>query len=376
MFAFLHADPTLLGDFAEKWAWFPESASTFAVDIDWLYVLITAICVLFFVPIIGAMVYFGVRYRKAKGGKAESDVAHNTPIELLWSIGPSFFLVAIFVLGAKSYLDIRTVPDGANELQVQSQKWSWLVDYGRGTFHPELHLLVDEPVKLSMTSSDVIHSLFVPAFRVKKDIVPGRYNYMWFKPTLVNAKVSDAELAAAEDETKQSGAAWDYDKYQFTPDGYRFFDLYCAEYCGTDHSQMQTVVVVHETREDLDAWIKKYSKRTTQTPVQYGELLFNNRGCKGCHSLDGTRRTGPSFKESFGNMRQLASGETVKADANYIRESILNPKAKVVQGYAPAMPSFKGQLSDDDIYSLMEFLKSVSDYTEAAVETDENVEHN
>ena len=356
------ANLSLLGDYAKDYAWFPESASTFSADSDWLYGFITAVCFLFFIPIAIAMFYFAVRYHKPKGAKAESNVAHNTPLELAWSIGPSFFLVGMFVLGAKSYLDHRTVPDGANELSVKSQKWYWLVDYGRGTFHPELHILVDEPTKLSMSSSDVLHSLYVPAFRVKKDVVPGRYNYMWFQPTVANEKVSDEELAQALKETKDAGVEWSYDKYQFTPDGYRFFDLFCAEYCGTDHSKMQTVVVVHKTLEDLDAWIEQYSKRTTQTPAEYGEALYNNRGCKGCHSVDGTRRTGPSFKETYGNMRALVSGPPVQADENYIRESILNPKAKVVQSYAPAMPSFKGQLSDDDLYCLVEYLKSVSDY--------------
>jgi cytochrome c oxidase subunit 2 len=357
------ANISLLGDYTKTdFAWFPEAASSFAADNDWLYYVITLVCFVFFVPMAFAMFYFAIRYNKPKGAKAESNVAHNTPLELLWSIGPSFFLVGMFVLGAKSYLDHRTVPDGANELEVKAQMWSWLIHYGRGTYHPELHLLVDEPVKLSMTSSDVLHALFVPAFRAKKDIVPGRYNYMWFKPTVANEKISEEELAKAVKETKDSGGDWNYDERQFTPEGYRFYDLYCAEYCGTDHSTMQTVVVVHKTLEDLDAWIKKYSKRTNQTPAEYGESLYRNRGCKGCHSVDGTRRTGPSFKETFGNQRPLASGGPVTADENYIRESILDPKAKVVNSYAPAMPSFKGQLSDDDLFCLVEYLKSVSDH--------------
>lgn len=357
------AESLLLGDYTEDYAWFPEAASSFAADNDWLYNFISLVCIVFFIPMAFAMFYFAVRYNKAKGEKAESNVAHNTPLELAWSIGPSFFLVGMFVLGAKSYLDHRTVPDGANDLEVKAQKWFWAIHYGRGTYHPEMHILVNEPTKLSMTSSDVLHALYVPAFRAKKDIVPGRYNYMWFKPTVASERVSDEELANAKKEVKDSGGDWDYDKYQFTPDGYRFFDLYCAEYCGTDHSIMQTVVVVHETLEDLNAWIEQYSKRTTQDPVSYGESLYKNRGCKGCHSIDGSRRTGPSFKGTFGNTREFVTGDSLVADANYIRESILNPKAKVVNSYAPAMPSFKGQLSDDDLYCLVEYLKSVSDYS-------------
>lgn len=355
---------SLLADEVEPYAWFPESASTFAQDNDWLFGFISVVCIIFFIPIAFALFYFAVKYRKPKGGKAESNASHNTPLELAWSIGPSFFLVGMFVLGAKAYLDHRTVPDGANEVKIQAFKWGWTVDYGGGTFHPELHILLNEPTKLSMRSSDVIHSLFVPAFRAKKDIVPGRYNYMWFKPTVASEQVDPAVLAKAKQEMKDLGETWNYDRYQFTPDGYRFFDLYCTEYCGKNHSEMQTVVVVHETLEDLEAWIEQYSKRDPNTPpAQYGESLYNNRGCAGCHSIDGSKRVGPSFQESYGNQRPLVSGETVLADENYIRESILYPKEKVVAGYQPVMPSYKGQLSEDDIYSLIEYLKTVSEYT-------------
>ena len=355
---------SLLADKTEPYAWFPEAASTFAEDIDWLYGFISIVCVIFFIPIAGALFYFAWKYHKPNGTKAESNTAHNTPLELAWSIGPSFFLVGMFVLGAKSYLDHRTVPDGANELNVQAFSWGWNVDYGGGTIHPELHILVDEPTKLSMRSSDVIHSLFIPAFRAKKDIVPGRYNYMWFKPTVASTKVDDEVLAKAKDDMKKLGESWDYDKYDFTPDGYTYFDLYCTEYCGNNHSQMQTVVVVHETLEDLKAWIKENSKRKdNETPADYGKKLYEYRGCAGCHSVDGSKRVGPSFQESYGNQRPLDNGQTVLADENYIRESILYPKEKVVAGYSPVMVSYKGRLSEDDIYSLVEYLKTVSQYT-------------
>ncbi|MGI9474651.1 MAG: cytochrome c oxidase subunit II [Rubripirellula sp.] len=355
--------PAMLGDYSTS-MWFPEPASTFARDNDWLFGFISWICVLFFVPIAGCLFYFSYRYHKPKGEKAESNTAHNTPLELAWSILPSFFLVGMFVIGAKSYLDHRTVPDGANDIGVQAFKWGWTMDYGGGVLHPELHILLDEPTKLSMRSSDVIHSLFVPAFRAKKDVVPGRYNYMWFKPTKASKKVDAETLAAAQKKTKDLGETWNYDEHQFTPDGYTFYDLYCTEYCGKDHSKMQSVVVVHETLEDLNAWIKQYSQRDpSESPASYGEKLYNQRGCAGCHSIDGSKRVGPSFKETFGNVRPLAAGASITADENYIRESVLYPKAKVAAGYQPVMPSYKGQLSDDDIYSIVEYLKSVSDYT-------------
>ncbi len=358
MLSMFPAALSLLGDQVSGMKWFPESASTFAESNDSMYYYITSICVIFFVPIGICLFYFAWRYHKPKGSPAESQVSHNTPLELAWSILPSLLLIWMFYAGARGYLDQRVAPDGAFELKVDAQKWFWVIDYGRGTYNPEMHILLNEPAKFTMTSKDVIHSLYVPAFRVKKDVVPGRYNYMWFQPTVASEKVSDKELEQAK--TWNKGKAWDYDHHQFTPDGYRFFDLYCAEYCGKDHSMMQTQVVVHKTREDLDAWIKKYSTRGEVTMEDWGERLYQQRGCKGCHSIDGTSGTGPSYKDGFGAVRELQGGGTVLFDENYTRESILNPKAKIAKGYQPVMPSYKGQLSDDDIDSLIAYLKTLS----------------
>ena len=342
---------------------FPESASTFSPGTDWMFYFISIVDLVFFVAIAFALFYFAWKYKKPKGAPAESQVDHNTTIELVWSIGPSFLLVVMFYLGARSYLDHRSIPEGAYEVTVRSKQWSWAMDYGKGVIHNELHMVLGEPTKLTMTSDDVIHSLFIPAFRAKRDVVPGRYNYMWFKATKPSEKVkTDAEMEVLVKEWQEKGGLWDYDGYQFTPEGYTFYDLYCTEYCGTDHSTMQTVVVVHETQEELDAWIKLKSIRPAGTdPAIYGEQLYNLRGCQSCHSTDGTRRTGPSYKGSFGTMRQLTGGGEVKFDENYVRESILNPNAKIASGYKPQMPSYKGQLSEDDIYCLVEFIKSLGD---------------
>ncbi len=358
MFTMLPGAPSLLGDHFKDYAWFPEQASSFAETNDRLYGVISGIGFVFFIPIAFLLFYFAWRYRKPKGTKAESQTAHNTPIELIWSIGPSFILIALFYLGAKAYLDVRTVPAGSYEINVKAFKWDWSFDYGRGTYNKELHLVLNEPTKLTMKSSDVIHSLYIPAFRAKKDVVPGRKNYMWFQPSVTSEKVSEAELAKATQWTKESGQPWNHDKWQFTEHGYRFFDLYCAEYCGTNHSQMQTVVVVHETRDELDAWIKKVSARGGDVTLEeWGKKLYEGRGCVGCHTLDGKAASGPSYKDAFGTKRKLQNGDEVMFDENYVRESIINPKAKVAQGFAPVMPSFKGQLSDDDIDSLTAFIK-------------------
>lgn len=358
----------LLADFNDSF-WFPSQASTFASEVDWVYDMIMYVCLIFFIPIAICLVYFAIRYAKPKGAKAESQISHNTPLELAWSIGPSVLLVWMFVQGSISYLDMRTPPEGSYEVGVQSFKWGWTFDYGGGTFHPELHIVKDEPTKLSMRSTDVIHSLFVPAFRAKKDIVPGRYNYMWFKPTVANEKISDQELAEYK-KLNEGNATWDYDRFQVTPDGYRFFDLYCTEYCGKNHSEMQTAVVVHETQEELDDWIKANSSRGEVPMAEWGELLYSRRGCAGCHSVDGTQLVGPSFKNLWASEHGLVSGDDVVVDENYVRESILYPKAKIVAGYQPVMPSYKGQLSDDDIASIIEYLKTISDNTSEPTASD------
>jgi cytochrome c oxidase subunit 2 len=350
--------PTLLADKNADF-WFPTQGSSFAEEVDWVYDLILYISLAFFVPMMAFMVWCLFKYIKARGTKAESQLSHHTTLELTWSIGPSVLLVWMFVQGSISFLDMRTPPEGSYDIGLQAFKWGWTMDYGNGTFHPELHIVKDEPTKLSMRSTDVIHSVFIPAFRAKKDVVPGRYNYMWFKPTVASEKISDEELAKLKKQNE--GSAWDYDKHQVTPEGYTFFDLYCAEYCGTNHSEMQTAVVVHETQADLDAWIKANSSRGEVSMEEWGALLYARRGCSGCHSVDGSKLVGPSFKDLFGSQHALSTGENQVVDENYVRESILAPKAKVVAGYQPVMPSYKGQLSDDDIASIIAYLKSISE---------------
>ena len=353
--------PHLLADYTDR-LWFPQSASSFSDQVDSTYMLVLWICLFFLIPITIALVYFMIRFTKKKGEHAESQVSHNTPLEIAWSVLPSFLLVWIFVQGALGYIDQQSAPEGATGVDVQAFKWGWTMNYGNGVFHPELHVVKDQPTKLTMRSSDVIHSLFIPAFRVKRDVVPGRYNELWFSATVASEKVSQSDLDEALRDTQENyNGVFDSGRYQFTEDGYKFFDIYCAEYCGRDHSAMQSVVVVHETQEDLNAWITKYSGRQPeQTPAEYGELLYQRRGCGSCHSTDGTKRVGPSFLDSFGSQRQFASGATGTVNENYIRESILEPRAHVVDGYNPVMPSYKGQLSDDDIHSLIEYLKSLS----------------
>ena len=348
----------LLGDVSDG-LWFPVEASTFASEVDSTFDMILWISIVFFVGIVIAMVYFPLKFRQKKGGKATSRIRHHNLLEISWSVLPSFLLVVMFVRGSWGYLDMREAPSGSVEVNVEAKKWNWTFDYGNGLISPELHMVVNQPTKMIMQSPDVIHSMFIPAFRIKRDVVPGRYNLVWFEPTQVTPKVDEATFKAGMDKVdNELGGMFDPDAVGFTRDGYTFFDLYCSEYCGTDHSMMQTVVVVHETQEELNEWFDGLKVKPEGVSYEeYGARLYNERGCASCHSLDGTRKTGPSFAGTM-EPHALASGETIVADENYIRESILEPKAKIVAGYQPVMPSYKGQLTDDQIRGLVEFIKS------------------
>lgn len=350
----------VLGDVSNG-LWFPDAASNFAEEVDSTYDMILWISVVFFIGILIPLIYFPLKYWQAKGGKATSRVRHNNVLEISWSVLPSFLLIVMFVRGSWGFLDQREVPTGAAEIGVSAYRWGWGFDYGRGINNNELHVVLNEPTRLVMQSSDVIHSLFVPAFRVKRDVVPGRYSVLWFEATKASEKVSAEELAAAKAMFKaENNGVFDAEKAGFTEHGYRYYDLYCTEYCGKDHSMMQTVVVVHEDRADLEAWLTEVDKVPTDVaPEDYGRKLYEQQGCKSCHSLDGTRLVGPSFKGLFGTKHGIVSGADVVVDEAYIRESILEPAAKIVSGYSPAMPSYKGRLTDEKIDCLIAFLKKL-----------------
>ncbi len=359
----------LLADTAHH-LWFPEQASTYAAESDGTYSMILWISLAFFIPLAILMVYFPIKYYQRKGGKATSRVTHHNVLEVTWTIVPCIFLVIMFVRGSWGYLDMATPPEGAKQVDLTAFKWGWSMNYGKGAIHPELHVVLNQPTKVVMRSTDVLHSFFIPAFRLKQDVVPGRYITAWFQATTPTPKVSQEEYEAALAAHEESGdEVWDYDRYQMTPDGYRYFDLFCAEYCGRDHSAMQSYVVVHETQESWDEWIRKISSRGETPLAEYGEKLYQLRNCIGCHSNEPNNiLVGPTFHNLYGYERQMADGETVLADEQYIRESILDPKAKVVMGFQPQMPSFKGQLSDDDIASLIAYMKTLSDRGETASE--------
>lgn len=304
----------------------PQEASTYAAGVDWLFYLILAICAFFFFLILVLVVYFAIRFRARPGHVAQPSPSHSTGLELTWTIIPTIIVVVLFYLGFRTYIDIITPPPQPYQINVTARKWSWSFTYPNGHVDNNLYLPKDTPVLLVLQSEDVIHSLYVPAFRVKRDCVPGRYNKMWVQAT-------------------QTGE----------------FQLFCAEYCGTRHSTMLAKVHVKPQPEfaqwlsDAGNWVAK------MPPAEAGAKLFAMRGCNQCHSIDGSGNTGPTLKNVFGYDVPLKDGSAVRADEDFIRESILNPSAKIVKGYENVMPSFQGQFKDNEISAVIAYLQSLSD---------------
>lgn len=322
----------LLADNAGRSFWMPQQASTVSGEVDNLFYFILWICVIFFLIIAVAMVAFVIKYRHRPGHeRAESSVTHSTALELTWTVIPTILVLMIFYFGFRGYMDMTVAPRDSYEIGVLGQTWSWSFTYPNGYTHgKELHIPKGVPIRCVLTSQDVIHSLYLPHQRVKKDAVPGRYNRFWFTAT-------------------EAGE----------------FPIYCAEYCGTSHSEMLGKLIVHETVQDFNDWLEKSSdwEKAGIPPIEAGKKFWEGR-CKQCHSDDGSAGTGPSFKDLWGREEEMTDGTKIVVDENYVHESILNPQARIVKGFGNVMPSFKGQLKDPrDINAIIAYLKSISTHT-------------
>ncbi len=306
--------------------WLPEAKSTVAGQVDTLFYWILGISVFFFLLIVGLVVFFLVKYRRRGEEIAVQPSAHHsTALELAWSGIPLVIVLAIFVGGFKGFLNLRTAPDDAYEVQVTAQRWNWSFTYPNGHVDPELHVPAGVPIRLVMSSLDVIHSFYVPDYRVKQDLVPGRYTTAWF-------------------EAKEPGES----------------RIYCAEYCGTSHSEMLSRVVVHAPAE-FERWLQEAADwMVGLSPADAGAELYRRKGCVQCHSVDGSAGIGPTLKSSFGSPRKFTDGSDGRVDENYIRQSLLQPAAAVVVGFDPVMPTFQGRLDDEEIAALIAYIKSLN----------------
>jgi cytochrome c oxidase subunit II len=310
--------------------WLPTDASVTTRNVDWVWDFMVWMSVLTALAIFVAMFHFVTKYRaksRAANELAEKSAEHNTALEITWSVLPLFVVIALFVWGFKGFVDLRTPPKDAMELHANAQKWKWTFDYqcARGGLTDDtLHVPVDRPVRMLISSVDVLHALYIPSFRTKMDAVPGRYTDLWFQAT----KPGD-------------------------------YPIFCAEYCGTSHSDMLSHVVVHPPGE-YETWLKgACEKADSLVGPERGKKLYSQQGCETCHTVDGTPKIGPTWKGLFGKSEAIAGGPAVKVDENYLRESMLDPTAKVVQGFAPSMPTYKGKLSDKDLDGLIEYIKTL-----------------
>jgi cytochrome c oxidase subunit 2 len=300
---------------------FPEQASTLAPRIDAVFWYVFSVSLFFTLLIATLIIVFAIRYRRRAEDYYPRPIIGSKVLETVWIVVPLVLALVMFFWGARVFFDIERPPDGALEVYVVGKQWMWHLQHADGGQREinELHIPVGRPVKLIMTSEDVIHAFFVPAFRTKQDVIPGRYTYSWFEATRVGT-----------------------------------YHLFCAEYCGTNHSRMIGRVVAMEPIE-YERWL---SRRADRSLALQGRQLFQKLQCVTCHSATSTGRA-PVLEGLYRRRVTLETGRTVLADESYLRESILYPRAKIVAGYRPIMPSFKGQVSEDDLIRLIAFLKAL-----------------
>lgn len=298
----------------------PEVASSFAWQVDLLYYFLSIVTIVMTAGIYLAVFYFAVRYRDRGDGRLPADVHGNTFLEIFWSVTPLVFVLIMFFWGTVLYFHMAKAPDNSIEMFVVGKQWMWKIQHPNGRREiNEIHLPLGQPVRLTMASEDVLHSFFIPAFRAKQDVVPGRYATLWFEPTKVGE-----------------------------------YHLFCAEYCGTQHSGMIGRAYVMEPR-DYEAWL---AGQTQESPVEAGRRLFETYNCANCH--EGENQRGPSLLGQFGKNVNLEGGQQVLFDEAYIRESMMTPMARVVSGFRPVMPTFRGQISEEDILRLISYIKSLT----------------
>ncbi|RMD85936.1 MAG: cytochrome c oxidase subunit II [Candidatus Dadabacteria bacterium] len=322
----------------------PERASTIAGRYDALFFFLAGVSLFFATLIATLIVVFAIRYRRRSPDQKGAAIHGSLLLETIWSGIPFAIAMFVFVWAASIYMSMARPPDDALEVFVVGKQWMWKLQHleGRREIN-ELHVPVGRPVKLTMTSEDVIHSFFVPAFRVKADVVPGRYTTVWFQPTKVGT-----------------------------------YHLFCAEYCGTEHSRMTGRVIVQEPHE-YEEWLKGGGAGGAGLPgapeglsmAALGGALFNKSGCPTCHLVDASSgnpadMVGPPLYAVYKREVELEGGRKVIADEEYLRRSILQPMAQIVRGYEPLMPTYEGRLSQIEVLQLVAYLKSLSEQPSAA----------
>lgn len=310
---------------ANAQSFMPTPATETAVKVDNLYSFLLISSFISSLILIGGMIYFVYKYRRRSANDKTPRITHNNFLEFLWSFIPLVIFMVIFAWGWKVYHELRAMPKDALEIHIFGKQWAWEVQYKSGVAASNMIVVpVDTDVKLIMTSKDVLHSFYVPSFRIKQDVIPGRYTTLWFNSNKLGE-----------------------------------FHIFCAEFCGTSHSGMLgTIKVV--PREDYDKWLEEESKFSTLPLAERGAKLFQIKACASCHSVtDKTVRVGPALFQKFGQLGTTSAGD-VQFNEDYVRESVLNPNAKIAKGFNPnIMPSFQGQLNEGELLALIEYIKGL-----------------
>lgn len=319
---------------AEGSVWLPEQASTLASELDSLFYFVYWTSVVLFVGVVVAMLYLAIKYRRKSPDERASLVEESKVVEVSWVVIPAILVLIVFTWGFQTFIKMGVAPSNAYEITVRGKQWLWEFEYPNGiTKTNELHVPADRPVRLKMSSQDVLHSFFVPAFRVKQDVLPNRYSYVWFEPTKVDT-----------------------------------FKIACTEYCGTQHSGMYANVIV-QPQEEFRKWLDSGGGEAENLPLpEYGAQLYTQQGCQACHSIDGSRMVGPSFTNLHGKQRQFTDGTSAEADENYLRTSIVAPGDKIVEGYNAVMPASYSSLDERQLSALVAFIKEQSDQASPSAE--------
>ncbi len=306
---------------------FPDQASSFAMDVDALYFFVIAVSAFFALLVAVLVIAFGVKFHRRHAGEVGARIEGNLPMELLWSVIPTVIAMVMFGWGASVFYHLRRPPEEAMHIYAVGKQWMWKFQHLEGQREiNELHVPMGRPVKITVTSEDVIHSLYFPAFRTKIDAIPGRYMELWFQATKAGT-----------------------------------YHMFCAEYCGTNHSGMIGSVTVMEPAA-YQSWL---AGGAVGSLAERGAGLFRQLACDTCH-LDSGQGRGPSLKDIFGKPVELADGSTVTVNEAYLRESILNSQAKIVKGFQPLMPTFQGLISEEGLVALIEHIRSMSPNAGAA----------
>jgi cytochrome c oxidase subunit II len=304
---------------------FPDSASSNAANVDALYFFLTGMSLFFLALIFVPLVYFLFKYRRGHPADRSPLQVSTMKLEVVWTIIPLFLALGIFAWGARVFYDMQVPPPDSLEINVVGKQWMWKIQHQQGNREiNELHLPVGRTVRLTLASEDVIHSFYIPAFRIKQDVVPGRFTSVWFKPTRVGQ-----------------------------------YHLFCSELCGADHSRMTGVVTVMEPVA-FQKWLIQGAPGNTL--AQAGARLFRELGCSGCH-FGSTEVRAPRLENIYSKTIPLSDGSMVRVDDRYLRDSILMPASQVVAGYTPVMPTFQGHITEEELLQVIAYLKTLSTST-------------